>query len=527
MYGLRQVRVLEECARTQYLNPNKVIQRLRSAEAATALDFHQNIAHNKQTKCYKPFDEVPGPAGLPFIGSLLDYTIGDYTLEKMHLAAVDRFRTYGPIFKEKIADNTFVNIINARDVEHLFRNAGRTPARPPIAPIKHYREIKKRNIGIASLQGEEWERVRKPVQQVVMKPQKMQSYIPVLDDIANDFVELMKANLDENGEIADYQNQVYKWALEGVATIALNTRLGCLANDLEPDSNAQKMIDSTVGYFDTLRDLMYSFPLYKFGIYNKTWKKFADCHDTFLRIAEKHINIAIEDLKQLTEEGKLEERAEDTPLLLYLLSKKTLSLDEILMVPVDLMQAGIDTTSHTIVFNLYLLATNPEVQDKLYEEINSSLPEDNSINAEILQKLPYLKACIKETHRMLPTIDGTTRILDKEIILSGYRIPPNTVVRTHCIAGLMEEYFEDYEEYKPERWLREDCQIDPHLLLSFGSGARMCIGRRFAEQEMRILLAKLIKNFRIEWHHGPMTQLFRLTNCPDVPARFTFIRRDQ
>ncbi|XP_070575854.1 probable cytochrome P450 49a1 isoform X2 [Ptychodera flava] len=528
MFGLRQVRLLQECSRAQQ---RVMIQRLRSVMATSAdIDVANDDVINGEisTKEYRSFEEIPGPKGLPFIGSLLDYTsLGPYKLERMHLAVIDRFRQYGPIFKETIGDNTYINIIDAEDVEHLFRNAGKTPARPPIAPLKHYREMKKNNIGIASLQGEDWAKVRKPVQQVVMKPQSVQAYIPALEKVSDDFIELMKTNRRENGEIDNYQNELYKWALEGVCTLALNTRLGCVDTNTDGNSDAQQMIDATLRFFSTLRDLTFSFPLYKFGIYTKTWKTFADCHDTFLKIAEKYINKTLEELDLKEKEGKLEEEADQPSLLSYLLSKKSLTFDELLMIPVDLMQAGIDTTSHTIVFNLYLLATNPEVQEKVYQEVSRTLTDGEPITVQTLQRLPYLKACIKETHRMMPTIDGTTRIPDKDIVLSGYHIPANSVIRTHCIAGCMEEYFPDQHIYKPERWLRKDCKINPHLLLPFGSGSRMCIGRRFAEQEIQILLAKLIKAFRIEWHHQPMTQLFQLLNAPDVPAQFTFIDRRQ
>lgn len=57
-----------------------------------------------------------------------------------------------------------------------------------------------------------------------------------------------------------------------------------------------------------------------------------------------------------------------------------------------------------------------------------------------------------------------------------------------------ERYFENPLKFDPERWVREKEgleEIDPFTILSFGFGARMCIGRRTAEQEMYLTLIKV------------------------------------
>ena len=54
----------------------------------------------------------------------------------------------------------------------------------------------------------------------------------------------------------------------------------------------------------------------------------------------------------------------------------------------------------------------------------------------------------------------------------------------------------------------------------------MSTGRRFAEQEMYVLLSKILKNFRVEYNHGELDQKFQILMTPDRPATFTFIERD-
>lgn len=55
----------------------------------------------------------------------------------------------------------------------------------------------------------------------------------------------------------------------------------------------------------------------------------------------------------------------------------------------------------------------------------------------------------------------------------------------------MKEHVTESDKFYPERWLRKDYFIHPYASLPYGHGARMCLGRRFADLEMQILLAKV------------------------------------
>ena len=69
----------------------------------------------------------------------------------MHEAIVDRFKQYGPIYKENIAGAEAVHILDPKDVADLFRMEGKTPRRIIMEPMAHYRKIRKKNAGIANL----------------------------------------------------------------------------------------------------------------------------------------------------------------------------------------------------------------------------------------------------------------------------------------------------------------------------------------------------------------------------------------
>ena len=86
-----------------------------------------------------------------------------------------------------------------------------------------------------------------------------------------------------------------------------------------------------------------------------------------------------------------------------------------------------------------------------------------------------------------------------------------TLVATlHQYMCRMEEYFTEADRFVPERWVKGhalESRVHPYLMLPFGFGTRMCIGRRLAELEMWLITVKLMQNFRVEYHHQGMAPL--------------------
>lgn len=62
------------------------------------------------------------------------------------------------------------------------------------------------------------------------------------------------------------------------------------------------------------------------------------------------------------------------------------------------------------------------------------------------------------------------------------------MINNHAL-GSNEEYFDEGQQFKPERWLQEKNTINPFTHVPFGIGKRMCIGRRLAELQLQLALA--------------------------------------
>lgn len=114
-----------------------------STTTANLAENHAEIANAK------PMSEMPGPKGLPFIGTLLEYARNDgWGFKNMFTLIHNRQQKYGPIFKEKIGNFSFVIVSTAEDAEKVLRAEGKYPARNPIAPMAEYRKKRDLPMGV-------------------------------------------------------------------------------------------------------------------------------------------------------------------------------------------------------------------------------------------------------------------------------------------------------------------------------------------------------------------------------------------
>ena len=126
------------------------------------------------------------------------------------------------------------------------------------------------------------------------------------------------------------------------------------------------------------------------------------------------------------------------------------------------------------------MATNPRVQEKLYQEIIETFPLDQDEtqfnNYEKVKDMKYLDAVLKENLRLFPPVPQLPlRILNSTTVIDGYKIPKGFAVNlsVYSVHRHPEVWGEDAEEFKPERFLEK--RYPSFAWIPFGSGARKCI----------------------------------------------------
>ncbi|GMR47284.1 hypothetical protein PMAYCL1PPCAC_17479, partial [Pristionchus mayeri] len=177
---------------------------------------------------------------------------------------------------------------------------------------------------------------------------------------------------------------------------------------------------------------------------------------------------------------------------------KRMVLDEVVSQCMIMLLAGFDTTSNSLAYTAHFLANHPEVQERTREEIRRVCPDD-SISYDSLAQLEYTNAVIKETLRHYPLasfVVGRECVQSTEVFGMNFEKGDLIMTDTWSIHMDKEIWGEDVEEFRPERWL-ESSSRPRHSFQSFGEGPRMCIGLRLAIMEEKIMIAHLLKNFRI------------------------------
>ncbi|XP_068236277.1 probable cytochrome P450 49a1 [Palaemon carinicauda] len=481
----------------------------------------------------KPAAEIPGPRKIPLIGSIFSRKIyKELDKKALHVFWKNVMAEYGPIVKISAPGMpNLVVVTSPDDCEMVVRSTMDNPIRPPLDSLKLARlkavdNYFEQKTGLITENGEEWKRVRSRVQTPMMKPRNINAYLPEMDQVTLEFMNRISAFQDKHGEMPeDFQVELYKWALESVSLVALGRRLGCLEPNLPVDSEQMKLIHAANAIFEGINDLEASLKLFKLW-QTKEHRKLQQNHDEFLRIAIRRI--------QETEENLLKKSLDDVSgltLMEELLLSPGLSRKDVVTLILDMMVAGIDTTSHTLGFTLYLLARNPECQAKLQEEIDTVLGDHQGpLDPKHLAQLSYLKAVVKESLRVFPLTIGMARKLVKDVVLSGYLVPKDCFVITlNMFMSKDKNLFPRPEEFLPERWLRHKPlgPIHPYASLPFGAGTRMCVGRRIAEQEIYTFLTRVMQRYTVDYKYKDMDMVTRLVFIPSEPLRFTFTERKQ
>lgn len=158
--------------------------------------------------------------------------------------------------------------------------------------------------------------------------------------------------------------------------------------------------------------------------------------------------------------------------------------------------AGFETLSNSTAHCILFLAMHPDVQDRAYEEIISVFPNDDiEITQDSLTKLNYTECVMKETLRLTPTAHVIAReTMDNFDLLPGENIKKGSIIAINIYAlHRNKKYWKEAEKFKPERFLEEK---DQKCYIPFSSGKRNCIGYRYVIASFKIMLIKLLKNYK-------------------------------
>uniref|UniRef100_A0A665V463 steroid 11beta-monooxygenase n=1 Tax=Echeneis naucrates TaxID=173247 RepID=A0A665V463_ECHNA len=443
------------------------------------------------------FEEIPHTGKYGWVNLMKFWRQGYF--RQLHKHMEGTFNALGPIYREHVGTQKTVNIILPSDIAELFQSEGRLPQRMTLKPWATHREIRQHSKGIFLKNGEEWRSDRVLLNKEVLMSSAVQRFIPLLDEVARDFCKMLQKKVEREGIgqkgkrslTVDPSPDLFRFALEAICNVLYGERIGLFSSS--PSLESQKFIWAVEQMLATTPPLLYLPHQLLLHIGASLWTQHATAWDNIFSHADARIQKCYRRLSSFQGQGSKAEAAggQYPGVLGQLMEKGQLSLDLIKANITELMAGGVDTSVTAIMCSCvrtYLKRESiPSIQDFLLRTYEKS-------------KVTYRKHCVcvcvcsvvfLGCFRLYPVGITVNRMPVKDIILQNYRVPAGTTVSV-CLypMGRSSDVFDDPMRFDPGRWSsgKGGQRISGFRSLAFGFGARQCVGRRIAENEMQLLL---------------------------------------
>ncbi|KAF6762398.1 cytochrome P450 [Ephemerocybe angulata] len=476
-----------------------------------------------------PLDKIPGPAAKSFVGGHFPemFTPDGWDFHRKLVEKYGRvIRLYG-IFRARVLyvhDPKALHHIFVKD-QHIFEEADALLAQNKA--VFGY--------GLLSTLGETHKKQRRMLNPVFSIKQ-MRTMIPTFFSVTYDLRDVFLRKTADGPQEIDMVTWMTRVALEIVAQAGLGQSFDPVTESKKehPYISAMKLIGPTGRNLILFRQLVLT-KVYKYNLGTprirrfftgllpiKSLHKMRDLVDV---MQDTSVKIFESKKKALVENGPDESQKDFLSILMRENAKASeedrLPDDQVIAQISTLMFAAMDTTSSALSRILWLLAKHPEVQDKLRAEIREAKQTfGGEPDYDQLSSLPYLDAVIRETLRLHPPVPSLPREARKDAVLPFSKpiksvdgkeitevlVPEGTllIVSIKSINTDPELWGPDAHEWKPERWLAppREALVDAHIpgvyshLMTFIGGGRACIGFKFSEMEMKVILYVILDLFK-------------------------------
>jgi cytochrome P450 len=201
-------------------------------------------------------------------------------------------------------------------------------------------------------------------------------------------------------------------------------------------------------------------------------------------------------------EGRRSGQADSTDLLSILLRARdddgsSMTDRQLLDEVRTLFIAGHETTALALTYSLYLLATHPQVQTNLQEELKCVLEGRPPAYGD-LARLRQTRNIITEALRLYPPADVIGREAISDCTIGSVKVRKGmNMFMSPWVMHRDSRYFQEPDRFNPGRWSDEFERALPRFAyFPFGGGPRFCIGQSFALAEAALTLATICQRFR-------------------------------
>ncbi|KAH9991557.1 cytochrome P450 [Russula vinacea] len=402
-------------------------------------------------------------------------------------------RTYGPLFSVWMGNQLFVIISDARVAKDLLVSNGSIFSSRRQYFMKNQTILRGRAI-TASAYNDTWRQHRRIAMQL-LTPKAIQGYSGVLDYEAHILIRSMYYETAMGKYPINPAHFVGRYALNNMLTVSFGTRT---------DSTADPLTESALALATEFMDLTGPLSNIVDFIEPLQWlpttkrSRGRRVHDGILEV----YGAMIMRVKARMDAG------EDVPdclvkTLLLTQEQEKLDWEDLCMLSAVFTLGGVHSTSGVIMWFLALISSHPEVQARAHAELDSVVGRDAWPGADDEQRLPYIRAIIKEVGRAhSPFWLATPHFSTEDFVYNGMYIPKNTGVILNCYEiHHNEEKYPDSFSFNPERFLGDTLTCSESSKLpnamdrdhwAFGAGRRICPGIHVAERELWLAISRLL-----------------------------------
>ncbi len=165
---------------------------------------------------------------------------------------------------------------------------------------------------------------------------------------------------------------------------------------------------------------------------------------------------------------------------------------------ITMFAAGQGTSTMALAWTWYLLAAHPTVQERFHREVDEALDGRPPTPAD-LPNLPLTDQIVTESMRLYPPVYTTAQTAAEPFELGGYHIPAGALLTAPQIVVHRDgRWFEEPDAFRPERWTPEFRKsLHRYAYFPYGGGPRLCIGDRFSEMAVRLIMASFGQRWKV------------------------------
>ncbi|KAL3283332.1 hypothetical protein HHI36_006480 [Cryptolaemus montrouzieri] len=355
--------------------------------------------------------------------------------------------------------------------------------------------------GLLIAKGDRWKTHRRILNQA-FNYQALENHIQVVENTSNILVRKLEDHIGQDS--LDIYPIISSFTFDVVCESSMATSVNALENDNSEYLHAVREL-SRIIIDRALNPLkMFDF-IFKFHPDYKISKdSIKIIHDFDLDVIRKRSQKLKEELNNQDESDNINMKRNKKPLLDTLLTARYENgnpiADTHIREEVDtFIFAGYDTTASALGFVLYNIANHPAVQEQIIEEQKMIFHESfyRPSTYSDVNEMKYLEMVVKETFRLFPPIPLIGRKIHEDTYYNGELLPAGIGILLNFYSlHRNPELYPDPEKFDPLRF-EDDKNIPLYSYLPFSAGSRNCIGRKFAMNQVKQTVSKIVRHFKL------------------------------